>query len=407
MTIWSDLTESERKTCYSNNAKPDKTLTVNLIKKIPVWEAKGRLLDDWNQNVLPEIINIVNQTYYSDQFFPKKRDRQSCPLPVWTLHIVKSKSSPPELIPTIFALHKDPEIARKASKLIETLKNRGATLHLQDYQIAYATKTIKLHVSEDESESPRLDSMHPIAQRVGSPSNEASLPSLCCAKVLIRNHNTASASTEETWTQSTIGACVFIDSLRFGLTTAHGFCVRSPASTHGWEDDNSNDDDALESAAEDNSSNHASPNQDRTLTHQVFASQCDPGTAIDPETLLLPAQHPSPTSIINGSNEAEVDSSEKSKVICNIEYDWALVPVLNPLHGTSNELTLEEGGSLKVRGITAGPTSMKVVIGSAVEPKAWFDFDGITCALSLPHSDRIHVVWRLSQRTGRFTPERL
>jgi hypothetical protein len=363
-SFWAALSVQERQQCFSKNPQPDKVLKAQLSKKIEVWEVSGLLKQEWNSKLSAKIAQVLSETYISNEFFTKGHKRTSTGLPIWEIYIVLKKGRRESAKPTIFALHRDISVAKRACKLIEDLKQGSLKVLLQDYDIAYAEYSLNLRADAQRSSSPGI----------------ARLRSLCGAHVVISSQTGEPAA--QAWTRSTIGGVVLVNGTYFGLTTAHSFL----------EDE----DDSAEAE------NHgASPRQKPTW--KVYAQSCVNDTTTKDDTNCISAQPVDSANLINTADTGGLTNGVRnSEVLLGRSSDWALVPVHNSQFTTTNSLSVGNGEDMEINSLVDEIPSGQVMVASSVAQRVWADFPGIVSIIALPDSPSVHIAWRVSQDTGMW-----
>ncbi|OAL30842.1 hypothetical protein AYO22_01462 [Fonsecaea multimorphosa] len=348
MSFWATLSVHERQQCFSKNPQPDKVLKAKLARKIEVWEVSGLLKQEWNTKLSATIAQVLSEKYISNEFFTKGHKRRSTGLPIWEIYVVLKKGRRESAQPTIFALHRDISVAKRAYRLIQDLKQTSLKALLQDFDIAYAEYPLNLRADAEGSSTP----------------STKQLRNLCGTHVVISRQTGEPAA--QAWTRSTIGGVLRVNGTYFGLTTAHSFL----------EDE--------EDLTEQNRHDGSPSPLIRKPTWKVYAQNCAHDSTTADDTNCISAQPVDSANLINTTDANELTN----------------VPVQNSQFTTTNSLSVGSGEEIQINLLADDIPSGQVMVASSVAQRVWADFPEIASVVALPDSPSVHIAWRVSQQTS-------
>lgn len=329
---------------------------------------KGRLQHEWN-SLLPQIIQISDGQKFREQLFGKAHRHSGGTLPLlpkWSLYLVGRKARAEALSPMIIAEHGDINVAKRASRAFEDLKDGSLGKLLQGYDFHYAEYAIKLCADNGNS--------------VLSGSEQFSI-NLCGLHVVISSPGECISAAGFVWTHATIGGCVEINGKHYGLTAAHAF----PDIVKG-NPDFPNEEDTSEAGI------------GFLHSRNVYAHR-GPLRNFPDDDLIIPAQTPDMTMLLNGPS-TDLEGIGSSPILCDRNHDWALIPIVNGNVTLHNQVDLGNGQLLSISGVADTFSDEIVYVASGVTQPSAAEFSGTSSAMLLPGSDCLQVVRSANRQSG-------
>jgi hypothetical protein len=374
MSCWLRLSEAERESCFDPKSKPKRELIFKSILKFKAWAVKGPLQQEWN-NVLPTITEASEQQNFREQLFGKDSRNGVVAPPKWSLYLVGRKPRANVLTPMIIAEHSDINVARRACKAFEDLKDGSLGALLRGYDVYYAQYTIRL----------RADAGNAVPSTPG-PSNV----NLCGLHVVISSPGESISAAGTIWTHSTIGGCLEINGEYYGLTAAHAF---PDIATRG-----------LASSQEENDRSSDSTSKAGAGILQLRQVYAHPGIVenLYDNALVTSAQSPDTRMLLNGT-VTDPERNRVAPILYNRNKDWALVPISNRRFATNNRVDLGSGQYMSVSGAAETVPQEPVFVASGVSQPSVTKLSGTASAILLPGSDRLQIVWTAERGSGELT----
>ncbi|ERF72520.1 hypothetical protein EPUS_02801 [Endocarpon pusillum Z07020] len=288
------------------------------------WAVTGPLQQEWN-NVLPTITETSDQLNFREQLFRKDQGNCVIALPKWSFDI---------------------NVARRAYKAFEDLKEGSLGTLLRAYKFYYAEYTIR----------PRG------------------------LRVIISSPDESVSAAGTTWTHSKIGGCLEINGKYYGLTAAHAFpdiATRAVASSHEENDRSSSSTSKIGAGI--------------LELREVYAHAGIVENLYD-NALLTSAQSPDTRMLLNGTIK-DPERASVAPILYNRNKDWALVPISNRRFATHNWVDLGSEQYMSVSGVAETLPEESVFCASGVSQPSVTKLSGTASAILLPGSDRLQIVW--------------
>ncbi|KAK5071057.1 hypothetical protein LTS08_000308 [Lithohypha guttulata] len=301
------------------------------------------------------------------------------------LYLVGESPDVSTLKPTIVVECQNKKAAKKASEILEGMKQYGMELLLGNFDISYREVDLRLRSDWGSAPSTTPDARHPVSS------------SICGAQAVIvfRPRDTVDVTTYKT---STIGGAILLDGVYYALTTAHAFTDDERSApmdfTMSSEELSSLEEDSDLDPVSSNSRSAGSTIQDtknkRSLSRHIRDVHVQNADYIDPDDLSVPNQPTTAATLLN---------SESSNVILNQQEDWALIPIENPAFKTPNHYIDSGGQSQLVESIAQDLYTGQVTAVTGVSPRAKTKFS-MQSLMLLPGSDNLSIVWSASLRSA-------
>lgn len=365
---WSGLSIVEKEECFEpKSARRD---YLQLQSSCKAWRVSGQLAQEWNDL----LIELRTRTDTDEFRRGLSAGKQSLPVINFALYLVARKPDVVKLKPTIVAECRDIDVAKRACKALQQMKQYSLAPLLGSYEIDYAQSTIRLRADTD-------------------PQTVTRKKNLCGAQVLILNVQSSGLTDPKMCTTATVGGIVVVDGKNYAITAGHAFFrdhtdVESDASTNGASDV-SDSRGGLSSVDSENSAlSRAGIAQIRS---KVYAEKRD-AVHIDENGTLSLDEEPATRSLIN---------TAEPNILVNRDEDWALVPVNNPVYETTNRLPEICGSGREVTATLDAIPAGTVHAITGVSTPAEVTLSSTASLLLLPGSKKSTIVWCAHGRSGR------